>query len=103
MIWQSLLAFWKERLGPLPPPPIDPPNDPVQLGAAARALLHDPVFNLAMERIEHRLVLSWKHTADDERNVRELAFYLHRAVQELRAELQRMATRAGDARPANNR
>lgn len=91
MIWQSLMVFWKERLDPTPPPS-DPPNDPVQLGAAARALLHDPVFNLAMERIEKNLVLSWKHTADDERNLRELNFYLHRAVQELRAELQRMVT-----------
>jgi hypothetical protein len=73
------------------PAPADPPNDPVQLGAAARALLDDPVFRLAIERIEHRLVVSWKHTADDERNLRELNFFLHRAVQELRAELQRMA------------
>lgn len=88
-----MLAFWKERLDQ--PPPSDPPSDPVQLGAAARALLNDPVFRLAMERIEHRLVVSWKHTADDERNLRELNFFLHRAVQELRAELQRMAKRAG--------
>lgn len=93
MIWQRMAQIWGERLVPEPPEELkEPPSDPVALGHAAQALLHDPVIRLALDRVERRLVDTWRLSADDERDVREMAFFLHRAVQELRAELQRMVT-----------
>jgi len=91
MIWQRLAELWNERLDPPPPEEVrEPPSDPVALGHAAQALLADPVMRLALDRVERRLVDTWQRSADDERDLREMAFHLHRAVQELRSELQRM-------------
>ena len=93
MIWQRLAELWESRLVPEPPDEVrEPPGDPVALGHAAQALLQDPVMRLALERVERRLYDTWRLSADDERDVREMAYSLHRAVQELRAELQRMVT-----------
>jgi len=93
MIWQRLAELWGARLAPQPPDEMrEPPSDPVALGHAAQAVLQDPVMRLALERVERRLTDTWRLSADDERDVREMAFCLHRAVQELRVELMRMAT-----------
>lgn len=93
MIWQRLAELWGSRLEPPAPDEVrEPPGDVVALGHAAQALLQDPVMRLALERVERRIIDDWKHSADGEREVREMAFCLHRAVQELRAELQRMVT-----------
>jgi hypothetical protein len=93
MIWQRLAELWEARLVPEPPDEVrEPPSDPVALGHAAQALLQDPVMRLALERVERRLYDTWRLSADDDHAVREMAYSLHRAVQELRAELQRMVT-----------
>ena len=93
MIWQRLADLWGERLEPPPPDEVrQPPGDPVALGHAAQALLQDPVIRLAMDRVERRLIDTWRLSAIGAYQEREAAYNLHSALQELRAELQRMVT-----------
>jgi hypothetical protein len=91
MIWQRMAELWGDRLEPEPPDEVrEPPSDPVALGHAAQALLHDPVMRLALDRVERRLIDTWRQSAMGALQEREAAYHLHGAVQELRAELGRM-------------
>lgn len=76
-------------------PLAEPPQDVVELANAAHQLLRDPVFQLAMERLQAGLVDRWQRSAVGNRDERENAYLLHAAIAELRAELTRMVAAGG--------
>lgn len=73
------------------------PTDKMELGEEARKLLDSPVLQVALERIEGRLINTWKHTEIDQGEAREATFARYWATQELRRELGRMIADAGMA------
>jgi hypothetical protein len=78
-----------------PPEPLpELPGDKHDLANAAERLLADPVFQLAMSRVQTRLFESWKASAPGDVREREEAYELHWAVEELRSELRRMIASA---------
>jgi hypothetical protein len=79
---------------PPPEPPPEPPTDKAELASAATRLLADPVFLLAMSRVEERLYESWKLSAPGATEAREEHYRLYWAVGELRSELRRMIASA---------
>lgn len=88
-IWQSTAA---------------PPTDRRELGTAARQLLDDPVLHLALERVEDKLMQTWRtsNPADEEGRERVYAAYL--GMQRFRQELQIMVGSASEAlRPNDQR
>lgn len=74
-----------------------PPSDPSQLGEAARRLLDDPTLQLALDRVQAKLVESWRNTAPGETEAREAAYRLWWASEQLKTELRIML---GNARAA---
>jgi hypothetical protein len=64
------------------------------IASAAKQLLDEPVFQLALERVQRRLVETWKSTALADAPAREQQYRLHWAIEELRAELRRMVDSA---------
>ena len=67
-----------------------PPSDPAQLGEAARRLLDDPTLQLALERVQAKLVESWRNTAVGASEEREAAYRLWWASEQLKTELRIM-------------
>ena len=92
MRWEAFCRALLTRYSPEPMPLDDPPTDHAELARAARELLENAVFRLAMERVQERLVASWQHSALGAKEEREAAYRLHAAIEELRAELVRMTT-----------
>jgi hypothetical protein len=87
------LARWWRDIAALPPPwaPAGPPpDDPGQLGAAAKRLLEDPVLHLALERIDRKLIETWKITDPGQVEAREAVFWQYKAVERFKGELQQM-------------
>lgn len=78
----------------------DPPKDMVELGNAAQQLLQDPVFRLAMERVEAGLIDRWRLSPIGAAVEREAVYQLHAAVTEIRAELTRMVAAGRQRRAA---
>ena len=66
------------------------PSDPSQLGEAARRLLDDPTLQLALERVQAKLVESWRNTAVGQIEEREAAYRLWWASEQLKTELRIM-------------
>ena len=90
MRWRDLRHFWWgptyddiEAAG-------EPPTDKAELAHAAERLLGDPVFQLAMGRIEKRLYETWRLSQPAQEEVREEAFRMHWAIGELRDELRKL-------------
>lgn len=81
-------------------PTLAPPQDVVELGNAAQQLLQDPVFRLAMERVEAGLVDRWRLSPIGAAAEREAVYHLHVAVAEIRAELTRMVAAGRQRRAA---
>jgi len=79
-------AAWRSSL-PLPEQP--------KLGADARRLLDDPVLVEALDRIEARLLETWRGSEALDEAGREACFRMTWAIREFRAELRRML---GDSR-----
>ena len=67
-----------------------PPSDPSQLGEAARRLLDDPTLQLALERVQAKLIESWRNTAVGALEEREAAYRLWWASEQLKTELRIM-------------
>jgi hypothetical protein len=67
-----------------PPPPIDK----MQLGTHAKRLLDDPVMRLAFERMAADLTTTWLNTAAEEREKREDAYRMLRALDGLERKLR---------------
>ena len=92
MIWTPFAYWWAERK--LKPPQwrsTEPaPSDPMQLGEAARRLLDDPTLVLALERVQQRLVDTWRDSKVGDAEAREAAYRLHWAVEQFKAELRIM-------------
>jgi hypothetical protein len=95
--------FWRFFSGPtvedlmvaVPTPPrAEMSADKREIASAAKQLLEEPVFQLALERIQRRLLETWKNTAVADTAAREQQYRLHWAIEELRAELQRMVDSA---------
>ena len=85
------------------PQAVPPPENKGEIGEEARKLLDNPVLQLAMARIEQRLVNTWKNTetGDDER--REATYACLWGLKEFRAELGRMIAEAGMAQRKEGR
>src|SRR4051812_5209604 len=95
MRWRDFRAFWRgltmaDIEQPPPEPLPEPPTDKAELASAATRLLADPMFLLALGRIEARLYESWKTSAPGDCEAREEHYRLFWAVGEVRSELRRM-------------
>jgi hypothetical protein len=99
MRWRDLWRFFggptvedlTQAAAPLLPPL---PTDRREIAAAAKALLEDPVFQLALSRVQERLAETWKTTETADMPRREEMYRLHWAIEELRTELRRMVDNA---------
>lgn len=69
----------------------------VERGRRAEAILTNEEFVGAVKRLETRLCEQWRNTKPDDRNGREHAYYLLRALHELQTEFRK---EADDARIA---
>ena len=65
-----------------------PPSDKVHLGHHAKRLLDDPVMRLAFERVSADLTTTWRSTASDDREKREDAYRMLRALDGLEGKLR---------------
>jgi hypothetical protein len=92
LIWTPFAYWWAERRLPRPPwrSTQPAPSDPMQLGEAARRLLDDPTLVLALERVQQRLVDTWRDSKVGDAEAREAAYRLHWAVEQFKAELRIM-------------
>jgi hypothetical protein len=88
-LWRFLRGPTVEDLIPIKEPP-EPPSDRNELASAAKQLLEDPVFNLALARVQRRAYDSWRQSEVGAEKYREQTYHLHWAVEELKAELRRM-------------
>lgn len=64
------------------------PADEIALAEEAQRLLENPVLLLAFQRIEDGLLRSIKNSAPADLSVREEAYRLHWATEQLKAELR---------------
>lgn len=99
MNWRDIRRFWcgptHDDLKAITTDPLpEPPTDKADLASAATRLLADPMFLLALGRIEARLYESWKLSAPGDTEAREEHYRLYWAVGELRSELRRMIASA---------
>ena len=101
MSWSDFRRFFSgptvedlEAAAPPSKPPPELPTDRREIASAAKQLLDEPVLELAFERLETRLYETWKESGAGDVAVREEAFRLHWAIEELRAELRRMVDSA---------
>jgi hypothetical protein len=78
-------------------PSAPPPTDRQELGEEARRLLDNPVLHEAMDRVERKLVDTWRNTAPGEDEQREAAYAMYWAMQQIRGELRIMIANAGMA------
>jgi hypothetical protein len=95
--WRRLWLFlWGPTLDDLIPikAASEPPTDRNVIASEAKRLLEDPVLLLALQRMQQRLVETWKSTGTADTAAREEMYRLHWAIEELRAELQRMIDNA---------
>ena len=99
--WRDMWRFFSgptieelETAIPIKAPPPELPTDRNVIASGARQLLDEPVLELAFERLETRLYETWKASGAGGVAVREEAFRLHWAIEELRAELRRMVDSA---------
>lgn len=96
MRWEAFCAALGHKFGAEPQPrlyPLEPPPENAQeLARAAKELLQNPVFRLAMERVQQGVVDTWRHSPLGGSDQREAAYLLHAAIEELRAQLVRMST-----------
>jgi hypothetical protein len=74
-----------------------PPEAAGELGEEARKLLDNPVLHAALDRVERKLIETWRNTPAGDEAGREAAYRLHWAVEALRAELRVMIANAGMA------
>lgn len=96
----AVLGRWMRFLtaAEMPWRPIgDAPSDRQELGEEARRLLDNPVLHEAMDRVEKKLVESWKNTAPGEDAEREAAYAMYWAMQQVRGELRVMIANASMA------
>jgi hypothetical protein len=88
-IWRFIRGPTVEDLIPIKKAP-EPPSDRNELASAAKRLLEDPVFVLALDRVQRRAYDSWRQSEVGAEKYREQTYHLHWAVEELKAELRRM-------------
>ena len=90
MIWSRFFPdpadLWKSSQ-PLPP-------NRSEMGEEARKLLDNPVLHEALDRVERKLIESWRNTTPGDEKAREAAYALHWAAQQFRAELRLMIANA---------
>jgi hypothetical protein len=74
-----------------------PPENKGEIGEEARKLLDNPVLQLALTRVEEKLVATWKTTAAGEDDAREAAYNLLWGLKQFKGELGLMIAEAGMA------
>src|SRR5678815_1391942 len=74
-----------------------PPENKGELGDEARKLLDNPVLLLALNRVEEKLVATWKNTAAGDEEAREAAYSLLWGLKQFKGELGLMVAEAGMA------
>jgi hypothetical protein len=77
--------------------PAPPPENKGEIGEEARKLLDNPVLQLALARVEEKLVSTWKNTAAGEDDAREAAYSLLWGLKQFKGELGLMIAEAGMA------
>jgi hypothetical protein len=75
----------------------DAPTDRQELGEEARRLLDNPTLHEAMNRVERKLIETWKNSALDEMRQRDAAYNMYWALQQIRGELRIMIANASVA------
>jgi hypothetical protein len=91
MIWTPFAYWWASKLPLSRWASTQPaPRDPMQLGEGARRLLDDPTLVLALDRVQQRLVDTWRDSKVGDAEAREAAYRLHWAVEQFKAELRIM-------------
>lgn len=70
------------------------PENQQELGEEARKLLDNPVLLEALDRVEKRLIETWRLSDPADEEGRERVYRQHWAVKQLRAELSRMIANA---------
>lgn len=60
----------------------------IDKGSAAQGILDSSIMQEAFSLIEEEIQQGWQETRADEREQRENAYYLHRALNTLRAKLE---------------
>ena len=75
---------------PWPATSSPPPDEVVQLGIQAQRLLEDPVLRLALDRIQTKLVETWRQTQVGDHRGREAAYQMYWAAEQFKAELRQM-------------
>lgn len=87
------VASWHYEPPPEEVPGARPP-DKVQLGNHAKRLLDDPVMRLALEHVTADLMKTWRETAAEDREKREDAYRMLRALDGVEFKLRRFAGNA---------
>jgi hypothetical protein len=93
-----MLRSWARFLAEVPRPWVSTqtlPQSQGELGEEARKLLDNPVLIEALDRIERKLVGSWRSSLVGDAAGREAAYRLHWAAEQFRAELRIMIANAG--------
>lgn len=67
-------------------------REQIDKGAAAQNLLDNPVLEGALSAIEDEIYTGWRDSTGDEKEQRETAYHMHRAVQALRVKLKGFVT-----------
>jgi hypothetical protein len=96
MVWGRFARFLAEAKKPWRSTQPVPPSQG-ELGEEARKLLDNPVLHEAMDRVERKLVETWKNSAPGEEEQRQAAYHMYWALYRIRGELQVMIANAGMA------
>ena len=73
-----------------------------EIWRAAKALASDRVTSVVLTRLEERYTMEWKESAPNDKDVRDGAYHMVRAVAAFRRELDSLASEPDIAR-FNNR
>lgn len=63
-----------------------------EIARRATDLLQDPIFMFAVEEVERRYLLNWRNSPFDGADAREACWLGVKALEDIRAQLQSMAT-----------
>lgn len=69
----------------------------VARGTQAKHLLANPLLQEAFEAIESEVIQSWKTSVGNEKEQRENAYFLFRALEDLKAKINRIVREGNDA------
>lgn len=72
-------------------------REQIDRGAGAQKLLDSPILKDAFDSIEKEISEGWQNSQADEKEQRENAYFMHRAVKSLRDKLKGYVSQGGYA------